>query len=64
MPLLPHVFEPNFAKQYKLHQEFSDKVMDYTWQRGSGAVRNKNNRMSFTRYHWYQLQSDKSVYKL
>jgi hypothetical protein len=63
MPLLPHVFKPNFANQYKFHPGFSDKVMDYTWQLGTGN-NNPNKLISFARYQWYLMQKDPSVYKL
>lgn len=60
---LPHIFEPDFTNQYKFHQGFSNKVMDYTWQLGTGND-NPNSRISFARYQWYLMQKDSSVYKL
>lgn len=60
---LPHIFEPSFANQYKFYQGFSDKVMDYTWQLGTGND-NPNSRISFARYQWYLMQKDPSIYKL
>ena len=60
MPLLPHVFEPNFAKQYKLHQEFSDKVMDYA-QNEFGKANAELPRKLFTRYQWSIIQKDRNT---
>ena len=60
---VPHVFEPNLANQYKFYQGFSDKVMDYKWQTGI-APSNPNKLVSFTKYQWYLMQKDPSVYKL
>ncbi|PYE40258.1 hypothetical protein [Psychrobacter fozii] len=60
---VPHVFEPNLINQYKFYQGFSDKVMDYKWQTGI-APSNPNKLISFTRYQWYLMQKDPSVYKL
>ena len=33
---LAHIFDPSFTNQYPFHQGFSDKVMDYTWEPGTG----------------------------
>ncbi|MBE0444518.1 hypothetical protein [Psychrobacter sp. FME5] len=60
---VPHVFEPNLANQYKFYQGFSDKVMDYKWKLGTRDD-NPNSLISFTKYQWYLMQKDPSVYKL
>lgn len=60
---VPHIFEPSLANPYKFHQGFSDKVMDYTFQLGTGKD-NPNSLVSFTRYQWYLMQKDPSVYEL
>ena len=58
---LRHVFDSKAP--YTFHQGFSDKVMDYTWQAISKRA-NSNKRMSFTRYQWYKMQKDTSIYRI
>ena len=58
---LRHVFDSK--AQYTFYQDFSDKVMDYTWQAISKRTKSKK-RMSFTRYQWYEMQKDTRIYRI
>lgn len=65
---LPHIFQSGSLNNYEFYQGFSDKLMDYTWHRGIKGRPDISNpnlpRIQFTRYQWYIMQNDTSIYKL